>query len=186
LSSHPADNGSSSPANQGKGRPTPTRKQAEAAARERAKRGTDRKAMAKQQRSQRNSATRQLREAYKTGDDTHMPARDKGPVKRYLRDFVDSRIGFAELFAPILLLIVVLMQIDPVMGQGMWITSVILVLADIFWIRFRARRGVRQRFPGQSLKGVTYYAVVRSLNLRFLRLPKPQVKIGTQLPDTYR
>jgi hypothetical protein len=186
LPSHPADEGSTPRATQGKGRPTPTRKEAEAAARERAKLGTDRKALAKQQRSQRSSMNRQLREAYKTGDDAHLPARDKGPVKRYLRDFVDSRIGFAELFAPMLILILILSAMNPVMGQGMWVMSVVLVLVDIFWIRFRARRGVRQRFPGQSLKGVTYYAVVRSLNLRILRLPKPQVKIGTQLPDTYR
>lgn len=171
---------------QGKGRPTPTRKEAEAAARERAKLGTDRKAMAKRQREQRKSQTHTLREAYKTGDDAGLPARDKGPVKRYLRDFVDSRIGFAELFAPMLILILILSAVNPVLGQGMWIMSVVLVVIDIGWIRFRARRGVRQRFPGESLKGVTYYAVVRSLNLRLLRLPKPQVKIGQQLPSNYR
>lgn len=174
------------PASQGKGRPTPTRKEAEAAARERAKLGTDRKALAKSQRAQRAAASRKMREAFKTGDEAGLPARDRGPHKRFIRDFVDARIGFAELFAPLLVLILILTTIDPELGSGMWMTSVVLVLADLFWLRFRVRRAFRKQFPEAPLKGVTYYALVRSLQLRILRLPKPQVKIGQPLPDTYR
>jgi Protein of unknown function (DUF3043) len=170
----------------GKGRPTPTRKEAEAAARERARLAADPKAQRAAQKARRKSAMRELQQAYKSGDDAHLPERDKGPVKRLIRDLVDSRLGFAELFAPLLVVILILSAINPVMGQGMWITAVVLVLVDLVWVRFKVRREVRRRFPDKPLKGVTYYALVRSLQLRLLRLPKSQVKIGQQLPDTYR
>jgi len=186
LSPQSPDEAASTPSNQGKGRPTPTRKEAEAAARERARLGTDRKALAKSQRAQRAAASRKMREAFKTGDEAGLPARDRGPHKRFIRDFVDARIGFAELFAPLLVVILILTTIDPELGSGMWMTSVFLVLADLFWLRFRVRRAFRKQFPEAPLKGVTYYALVRSLQLRILRLPKPQVKIGQPLPDTYR
>ena len=44
----------------------------------------------------------------------------------------------------------------------------------------------RPRFPDEDPKGTTYYAVMRSLQMKFMRMPKPQVKIGQQLPDRYR
>ncbi len=59
-------------------------------------------------------------------------------------------------------------------------------LADSLRIRFRLRRELAARFPGESIKGTTYYALSRALNPRFLRMPKPQVKIGATLPETYR
>lgn len=186
MSTTPSDDASTTPAPTGKGRPTPTRKEAEAAARERARLGTDPKAQRAAQKARRKQAMRELQTAYKTGDESHLPERDKGPVKRLIRDLVDARLGFAELFAPLLVLILVLSAINPVLGQGMWITAVVLVVLDLVWVRFRVRREVRRRFPDRPLKGVSYYAIVRSLQLRLLRLPKPQVKIGQQLPDTYR
>ena len=33
---------------------------------------------------------------------------------------------------------------------------------------------------------VTYYAVTRALQMKFMRLPKAKVKIGQQLPEQYR
>lgn len=175
----------------GKGRPTPSRKEAEAAARERAKLPRDRKALARRQRELRSESSRQVRQAMRTGDEKHLPPRDQGPVKRFVRDFVDSRIGFSELLAPLLIVIMVLGygaagSAGMALANSLWMTTILLVAADILWLRFRVRRQVAERFPDESLKGVTWYAVMRAINLRFLRMPKPQVKIGATLPDTYR
>ena len=49
-----------------------------------------------------------MREAMKTGDERYLPARDKGPVKRFVRDFVDSRFSFVELMVPMLIVTMVL------------------------------------------------------------------------------
>lgn len=174
-----------------KNRPTPTRKEAEAAARARAKLPKDRKALAKRQRQLRMESSRKVREAMKTGDEKHLPPRDRGPVRRFIRDFVDSRLGFAELLAPVLIVIMLLGyglagEVGRTFANSLWVTTLLLLVLDVLWLRFRVRRAVRMRFPEESLKGVTWYAVMRAINMRFLRLPKTQVKIGQALPDHYR
>jgi hypothetical protein len=60
------------------------------------------------------------------------------------------------------------------------------VLVDVLLMRRRLRRELGRRFPDESLKGTTSYAVMRSLQMKFMRLPKPQVKIGQELPEHYR
>ena len=47
-------------------------------------------------------------QALRAGDERHLPARDRGPVKKYARDLVDARRSVAEFFLPLALLIFVL------------------------------------------------------------------------------
>ena len=68
----------------------------------------------------------------------------------------------------------------------MLLGTFVLVIVDMFLLRLKVRRQLIQRFPGEDYKGTTYYTITRSLQMKFLRLPKPQVKIGQPLPDTYR
>ena len=53
-------------------------------------------------------------------------------------------------------------------------------------LRFRLRRQLAARFPDEPIKGTTYYAVTRAMQMKFMRLPKSQVKIGQELPEHYR
>ena len=174
----------------GKGRPTPSRKEAEAAAKARAKAPRTRKEQAAAQRSARGESSRQMRQAMKTGDERYLPARDKGPVKRFIRDWIDSRFSFVELLVPLLILTMVLGYSGNArlmgIGNGLMFGIILLVIVDILMLRFRLRRELGRRFPDAPTKGTTYYAVMRSLQMKFMRMPKPQVKIGQQLPDTYR
>jgi hypothetical protein len=62
----------------------------------------------------------------------------------------------------------------------------LLVVVDLLFMRRRLRRELARRFPDESTKGTTYYAVMRSLQMKFMRLPKAKVKIGQQLPEHYR
>ena len=65
-------------------------------------------------------------------------------------------------------------------------TLVLLVAAvNLVILRFMVMKQVRRRFPDASTRGLTSYTMLRALQLRFLRMPKPQVKIGQTLPDTY-
>ena len=166
----------------GKGRPTPTRKEAEAAARERARAGMDKKTAQKQLREKRTAANRRMREGLKTGEEKYLPARDQGPVRRFVRNWVDSRISVAEFLLPLLLLIMVLQASGSSrltqLSSQLWAVTILLLLVDTVWIRFRLHRDLKARFPDESLKGTTFYALVRMLQLRFMRLPKPTVKIG--------
>jgi hypothetical protein len=165
----------------GKGRPTPTRKEAEAAARERARAAVDKKAAQKLLREKRTDANRKMREGMKTGEEKYLPARDQGPVRRYVRDWVDSRVSVAEFLLPLLVLIMILQAAGGQMqslSSGLWAATILLLLVDTVWMRLRLRRDLKRKFPDEDLRGTTFYAFVRVLQLRFMRLPKPRVKVG--------
>jgi hypothetical protein len=174
----------------GKGRPTPTRKEAEAAARARAKVPRTRKEIAKAQREARVESSQKVRSAMKSGDERYFLARDKGPVRSFIRDFVDRRFSFVELMIPLLILTMVLgYSGNPSManmGNTILLGTMLLVILDLVLMRFRLRRELARRFPSESTKGTTYYAVMRSMQMKFMRMPKAKVKIGQQLPEHYR
>jgi hypothetical protein len=174
----------------GKGRPTPTRKEAEAAAKARAKTPRTRKELAAAQRSTRSESSKTVRQAMKDGDERYFPARDKGPERRFVRDFVDARFSLVELVIPLLLVTMILGYSGNAglarIGNTLLLGTVLVVVMDLFLLRFRLRRAFAARFPGQSAKGLTYYAVTRSMQMKFMRLPKSRVRIGQQLPDDYR
>jgi hypothetical protein len=173
----------------GKGRPTPTRKEAEAAARARAKGAADKKAARQQLRERRVQDNARMREGMKTGDERFLPARDQGKVRKFVRDRVDSRLSAAEFLLPLLVVIMVLTySSNPTLnryGQSLWLVTILLVALDTVWLVVTLRREMRRRFPDESHKGATFYGVLRSMQLRFLRLPKPQVKRGQKLPERY-
>jgi hypothetical protein len=168
--------------NSGKGRPTPSRKEAEAAAKERARAGLDKKAAQKLMREKRTESNRRMREGMKAGEEKYLPARDQGPVRRYVRNWVDSRISVAEFLLPLLLAIMALQASGSARLQsfssGLWLATLLLLVVDTFWIRFRLHRELRAKFPDEDLRGTTFYALLRMLQLRFMRLPKPTVKLG--------
>jgi hypothetical protein len=171
----------------GKGRPTPSRKEAEAAARARAKSPRTRKEQLAAQRAARGDTSQKMRQAMKTGDDRYLPSRDRGPVRRFLRDYVDHRFSFTEMMVPLLLLSMVLSYAGQLqLGNTIMFTTIMVIIFDIVMLRFRVRRELAQRFPDEPTKGATLYAVMRSLQMKFLRMPKAQVKIGEKLPETYR
>jgi hypothetical protein len=174
----------------GKGRPTPTRREAEAAARARAKVPRTRKEIAKAQRAARMESSQRVRSAMKSGDERYFLQRDKGPVRSFIRDYVDRRFSFVELMIPLLILTMVLgYSGNPAlasMGNTILLFTMLLVVGDLILLRFRLRRELARRFPSESTKGTTYYAVMRSLQMKFMRLPKPKVKIGQELPEHYR
>jgi len=169
----------------GKGRPTPTRKEAEAAAKARAKVPRTRKDAARAARESRATRSAQVREAMKTGDERYLPPRDKGPQRRFLRDLVDSRLCMAELLLPLLVAIMVTTAISQRLASGLWSGTIVLVGLDSALLVFRVRRELRKRFPGESTRGAIIYALMRSMQLRWLRMPRRMVKLGATLPDRY-
>ncbi|MEI2712709.1 MAG: DUF3043 domain-containing protein [Nocardioides sp.] len=174
----------------GKGRPTPTRREAEAAAKARAKVPRTRKEISEANKRARQESNAKAREAMRGGDERYLPARDRGPMRRFIRDWVDHKLMFLELLIPGLLISMVfgysgrpnLVSI----GSSITFGLLLLGIVDIVLTRIRLRRELAQRFPGESTRGAIYYAVMRGMQVRFLRLPKRQVTIGQPLPDRYR
>ena len=174
----------------GKGRPTPSRREAEAAARARAKVPRDRKAQARAQRAARSESSQSVRAAMKAGDERYYLPRDQGPVRRFIRDFVDSRFSFIELMIPLLLVTMVMGYSGnerlAEIGNTILMGTILLVILDMFMLRRKLRRELARRFPDEPLKGTTYYGITRALQMKFMRLPKSKVKIGQELPEHYR
>jgi Flp pilus assembly protein TadB len=171
----------------GKGRPTPTRKEAEALARAKARAPRNRKEEAARQREFRTEESKKIRSAMKSGEEKYLMPRDKGPVRRFIRDYVDSRFTIVELLIPLLLVTIVLQFTGLYNAASLiMLASFLFVIVDMVLLRIRLRKELTRRFPDESLKGTTYYAIMRSLQMKFMRLPKAQVKIGQELPDSYR
>ena len=165
-----------------KGRPTPKRSEAQSQRRSVASTPTTRKEGAKRQRDERRAAMERQRQALASGDERYLPARDKGPVRRFARDFVDSRFCVAEFFLPMAVVILVLSMVRVGALQSiallLWLFVIVLIIVDSISIAIRLRKQLATRFPNERTKGAVAYALMRSLQMRRLRLPKPQVKRG--------
>jgi hypothetical protein len=174
----------------GKGRPTPTRREAEAAAKARAKTPRTRKELAAAQRAGRSESSQKVRAAMRAGDERYYLPRDQGPVRRFVRDLVDSQFSVIELTVPLLIVTMVLGYSGSTQlrmyGNAIMLGTILLVAVNMFLLRFRLRRELARRFPDESTKGLTFYAVSRALQMKFMRLPKAKVKIGQKLPEHYR
>lgn len=169
----------------GKGRPTPKRKVAEAANR-RPLVPNDRKAAAKDAKAaQRVERDRQYA-AMQTGDERYLPAKDKGPVRRYVRQYVDARWSLGELFLPVAIVMLLLnMLLTSVSPQLAFLGLVVLYLfiigmvvdVTIMWRKLRKR--LTAKFGDDAIqRGLMMYAITRVFQIRRARLPKPQVKHG--------
>ena len=68
----------------------------------------DKKAAQKVLRERRAESNSKVRQGMRTGDERYLPARDKGPVKRFIRNYIDARLSVAEFLLPLLLVIMVM------------------------------------------------------------------------------
>ncbi|MFE7858980.1 DUF3043 domain-containing protein [Streptomyces sp. NPDC057403] len=165
-----------------KGRPTPKRSEAQSQRRSVANTSTSRKDAAKRQREDRRAALERQRQALAGGDERYLPARDKGPVRKFARDWIDSRFNVAEFFLPMAVVILVLSVVRVASLQNiallLWLVVIVLIVLDSFVSGFRLRKALGERFPDHNRKGAVAYGLMRSLQMRRLRLPKPQVKRG--------
>ncbi|MEU3026213.1 DUF3043 domain-containing protein [Streptomyces incarnatus] len=165
-----------------KGRPTPKRSEAQSQRRSVAHTPTTRKDASKRQREERRLALQKQREALAGGDERFLPARDKGPVRRFARDWVDSRFNVAEFFLPLAIVILVLSVVRVPSIQNiallLWAAVIVLIVVDAAVSGLRLKKRLKERFPDGNTRGAVAYALMRSLQMRRLRLPKPQVKRG--------
>lgn len=120
------------------------------------------------------------REAFRRGDESALPARDRGPVRRWVRDYVDARRSIISWFIPAALLILLLSPFG-VLGAVVQIVFVVAVVVETTLMTRSIRAQVRQRFPGESTKGLGYYAFSRAMMFRRMRMPKPRVERGAKI-----
>ena len=168
----------------GKGRPTPKRREQEAANR-RPLIADDRK-VARQQHKQAVAEERaRMRRALDTGEERYLPPRDKGPQRRFARDYVDARWGVGEwliigvlIFLGLSFIPTPTMQVASTVGM---LAFVFLVIFEGFWVGLQVKKRLEAKF-GAMEPGIRWYSAMRATQMRRMRLPRPQVKRG-QFPS---
>ena len=179
-----------------KNRPTPSRREQETA-RKRPLVPTDRKAAAGQSRDAARLARAKQRAALMSGDESALPARDKGPVKRYIRDCVDARWNIGEFMLPVMLLVLALTFVQPILKSSLaWANLLIFTLVyglvvagalDVFLMWRRTKAKIAAKFGEAPPRGSAMYAVMRAFQMRRSRLPRPQVeREGPKIPGLRR
>lgn len=182
----PAEKPAASPAAApaGKGHATPKRKTAEAARRHPLG-ALDRKAAARAQRATAKETRDREYQAMQTGDERYLPVRDKGPVKRWIRDYVDARRSLGEYFLPVSLAVVFATLLTSGNATAALAVIVLLyliviaVIIDALLLRRSLKRKLEATFGAAKVpRGSLMYGILRSFQMRRTRLPKPQVKRG--------
>lgn len=164
---------------EGKGRPTPTRREAQALKAQPLVGSKDR-AIRKQQRARMQEARERARIGMMRGDDRYLTPRDKGVQRRYVRDFVDARLSIGEWLIPLMIILLLVMFFPgPLQVYGVAIVwgFVVFAIIDAFILGAQLTKRLRAKFGADNVqKGYRWYAAMRALQFRMLRMPKPQVK----------
>jgi hypothetical protein len=128
------------------------------------------------------------REKMMSGDDAYLLPRDKGPVRRYVRDIVDSRRNVLGLFMPAALGLVFVMLSVPSLAVQQMLSPAMLVLVvvmagDGLLIGRRVNKMVDAKFPDNVESGwkLGFYAASRASQLRRMRAPRPSVNRGDKI-----
>lgn len=176
----PAAEDAADAATYGKGRPTPSRAEQEAA-RKRPLVPNTKEARARQKADMATQRER-ARVGMAAGEDKYLPVRDKGPQRRFVRDFIDAGWHLGELIMPLMILVIVTMvvQITEIQVYSMlvlWI-FVLLVIIDMVVTSMRVKKAAARKFGDKREKGLGWYGAMRTIQMRWMRLPKPQVKRG--------
>ena len=179
-----------------KGRPTPKRDargrgpiapapMTGAEARRRRKQNQLTRAERREVRAAQRERVTDRRDRMMAGEEEYLLPRDKGPLRRYVRNVVDSRRHLLGLFMPMgfglvfVMLAVPSPQVQVLVSPAM-LVLVLIMLIDGFVLGRKVNRLVDQKFPKNTESGwrLGFYAANRASQLRRMRQPRPQVKRG--------
>lgn len=171
---------------QAKGRPTPKRSEAERRRRQPFAAPADRKEASRQSKDRDRTDRARRAEALKRGEEWALPPKDKGPVRKFARDYVDSRRGITQyyLFAVVAFFILnYSLRNSPVVGviDYALVALLLVCVAEVMYVGNRVVRLVHKRFPGESTRGLKVYVALRAAQLPRLRMPAPKVKPGEKI-----
>jgi hypothetical protein len=180
----------------GKGHATPSRKEREAANKRPlvAPRSTKRPKLTREEKNKRAADRLIARQGFEAGDERYLPARDKGPQRKFVRDFIDARYTVGEFMIPLMFAVIIatfLPQYNAVDGSqvGLQMTVIIamygffvIAVADAMIFGRKLLKVMAEKFGESRLeKGHRWYAATRAFQFRPLRVPKPQVIRGQKL-----
>jgi hypothetical protein len=126
------------------------------------------------------TARRQPPERAPAGDE-HLPPRDRGPVRAYVRDVVDARRRLVGLFMPAFACALISWQ-SPESGLRtilltVGLVALAVVVADAVVLGVQVVRMARLEFPKKQVSGLRtgWYAFMRAHRPRRMRRPEPRL-----------
>jgi hypothetical protein len=162
-----------------KGKPTPKRKEAQAKLKVSSLSPAASKEAKKALKEQSRVRRLETRAAYMRGEESALPVRDKGPARRFVRNYVDERKSVTEYF---LVFIMVILFLTVIPSPAVQLAAIALMYSAMIWVALdgfllsrRIKKIVAAKFPDESTKGLGLYGWMRSTQLRRLRAPAPQV-----------
>lgn len=170
-----------------KGAPTPKRRETDKTLRRPVQAPQSRKEAYRlyKERRARQTQPAPVRSGVPQGEERYYRPQDYGKVRAYARDFVDSRRSVSEFFLYFSLLIIVLLflplrEIQIAVTYIIWPVMMVSLVAEGIYVSNRIKKNVADLFPNETegVRGVGWYAAMRQLQIRRLRLPKPRVKVG--------
>jgi hypothetical protein len=166
----------------GKGRPTPKRREAEKRRRQPITAPKSRKEAYRKVRERQADDRVKIREGMARGDDKYLQKRDRGPVRRLARDYVDARrtVGSYLMWS---LFAVFAISLLPFVFAKLLVPLAFPLLLGVallegLLISVRVKKLAAERFPDEDLGGVGLYAALRSMQIRRLRIPNPRLRPG--------
>ncbi len=121
------------------------------------------------------------------GDEGYLPARDRGPVRKLVRDVVDARRNAGSFFLLVAALVLIgnFVPNEQVRSYtvSIWLVFFLLIIADSIVLGRRIKKEVLERFPDHDhrMKGLVWYGISRATMVRRWRFPKPEVRLGAQV-----
>lgn len=168
----------------GKGRATPSRREREAANR-RPIVVADRKAARRTSKTREAETRERARIGLANGEERYLPLRDKGPQRKFARDWIDSQWTIGEFLIPVFVVFFVATLLIP---AATWLFFPLYGYLALTIVDGLVRAGVIRRRIAQKLgdrskveRGLNLYIVMRSAQFRNLRVPKPQVRRNTRV-----
>ena len=103
-----------------------------------------------------------------------------GPLKQFARDYVDSRFRVAEFFILFAVLLFVVASVPSValLSVVLWLVMLVAIVIDSILLVRGVKKEARKRFPNADLGRLGWYSLMRSMQFRKWRLPKPRLKRG--------
>lgn len=143
----------------------------------------------KRERVERREHNKEIQARMDAGDERYLMDRDKGEIRRYVRDWVDSRRFLSNYMLPamvVLLAIMILGMFLPRVAEILSLVSMVFIIGifvEAFLIGRRANRAVREKFPEthETGFGLGMYAYSRASQPRGWRTPKPKVEAGSKV-----
>ncbi len=126
------------------------------------------------------------RERMMAGEEAYLLPRDQGPIRRYVRDVVDSRRNVLGLFMPLALTLMFITfgvpQLQGYVSPAMLFLMILMGIDGLVLGR-KVGRMVDAKFPDntESRWKLGLYAAGRASQVRRMRTPKPQAERGSNV-----